>query len=238
MTEGITLSEFAGRFTSQGGFRGEFNAMAGPKAPIAGQIAPRDGGSAVLITAPNAGTVLAGTGLLKTVKGGAMSLSLMPVPGATGTYDGKLDIREVRLQNAPVIGSLLDAISIVGLLDQLNGVGIYFSNVDADFRLTPQQLVLRSSSAVGPSMGISLDGYFNLASQVLDMQGVVSPIYILNGIGSLFSRRGEGLIGFNFTVEGQTSAPRVAVNPLSVFTPGMFRDIFRRAPPDPGQPSQ
>jgi hypothetical protein len=67
------------------------------------------------------------------------------------------------------------------------------------------------------------------------MQGVLSPIYILNGIGSLFTRRGEGLIGFNFNLTGPASNPTVAVNPLSVFTPGMFREIFRRPPPQPSQ---
>lgn len=64
------------------------------------------------------------------------------------------------------------------------------------------------------------------------MQGVFSPIYILNGIGRLFSiRNGEGLIGFNFGVKGTADAPKVQMNPLSVFTPGMFREIFRRPAP-------
>ncbi len=235
VTQGITMSDVQGQFTTQGGFQGEFTAMMGPKAPLSGRIAPQAGGSAVLISAPNAGKVLEGTGLLKSVNGGAMTLRLNPVAGARGTYDGVLDVSEVRLKNAPAIASILDAISIVGLIDELNGAGLYFTEVDANFRLTPQQLILRSSSATGPSMGISLDGYYNLASRVLDMQGVVSPIYLINGIGSLFTRKGEGLIGFNFNIRGDTNAPRVAVNPLSVFTPGMFREIFRRAPPQPSQ---
>jgi hypothetical protein len=36
---------------------------------------------------------------------------------------------------------------------------------------------------------------------------------------------------------GTADAPEVSINPLSVLTPGMFRDIFRTAPPnlkDPG----
>ena len=93
----------------------------------------------------------------------------------------------------------------------------------------------RRSSAVGPSMGISLDGYFNLRDKTMDMQGVLSPVYILNGIGRLFSRKGEGLIGFNFNLAGPVADPGVSVNPLSVFTPGMFRDIFRRPPPTVSQ---
>ena len=67
------------------------------------------------------------------------------------------------------------------------------------------------------------------------MQGVLSPIYMLNGIGSIFTRKGEGLVGFNFTLKGPAEAPRVGVNPLSLLTPGMFREIFRRPPPQLSQ---
>jgi len=49
------------------------------------------------------------------------------------------------------------------------------------------------------------------------------------------TRKGEGLIGFNFTVRGDSAAPQVGVNPLSALTPGMFREIFRRPPPQVGQ---
>jgi hypothetical protein len=139
------------------------------------------------------------------------------------------------LRDAPGIASLLDAISIVGLLDQLEGPGILFNEVQARFRLTPDRLILTESSATGPSMGISLDGIYDLTSSSLDFQGVVSPIFFLNGIGSIFTRRGEGLIGFNFGLTGPASDPQVSVNPLSALTPGMFREIFRRPPPSPGE---
>ena len=33
--------------------------------------------------------------------------------------------------------------------------------------------------------------------------------------------------GFNYTLEGTADDPEVAVNPLSILTPGMFRDLFR-----------
>ena len=146
-----------------------------------------------------------------------------------------MTIRGARLQKAPAIGALLDAVSIVGILDQLNGPGIFFSEVDARFRLSPGRVVLTQSSAVGPSMGISMDGFLDTSSGRMDMQGVISPIYILNGIGRLISRKGEGLIGFNFNLRGTMDSPNVSVNPLSVFTPGMFRDIFRRPPPNVSQ---
>ena len=71
----------------------------------------------------------------------------------------------------------------------------------------------------------------DLAERVMDMQGVVSPIYLLNGIASIIGRKGEGLIGFSFNLKGKSDKPRILVNPLSALTPGMFREIFRRPAP-------
>jgi hypothetical protein len=63
------------------------------------------------------------------------------------------------------------------------------------------------------------------------MQGVVSPLYLINGIGALISRRGEGLIGISYRLGGTSAAPLITVNPLSLLTPGFLRDIFRRPAP-------
>lgn len=231
ITDSIAIRNFRGNFETGGGLRGRFDGLLGGRAPIDGTVVPRNGGTAFRVTGEDAGDVLKGAGLLRTVQNGTFQLDMEPVAGQSGTYDGTMRIEGPRLRDAPAIGALLDAVSVVGLIDQLNGPGIFFSEVEANFRLTPSRVILTRSSAIGPSMGISLDGYYDLASGNMDMQGVLSPVYFLNGIGQIFSRKGEGLIGFNFNLKGAVSAPRVAVNPLSVFTPGMFRDIFRRPPP-------
>ncbi|MCT4555706.1 MAG: DUF3971 domain-containing protein [Pelagimonas sp.] len=231
VTDTIWIDGFRGNFDLTGGLRGLFDGRLGGKAKLAGEVLPQNGGTAVRVRGEDAGDVLKASGLLKTVQNGTFQMDLAPVRGQPGSYDGALQIRDARLRNAPAIGALLDAVSIVGLLDQLNGPGIYFAEVSARFRMTPSRIVLSEASAVGPSMGISMDGYYDLARREMDMQGVLSPIYFLNGIGRLIARKGEGLIGFNFNLKGAVDQPRVLVNPLSVFTPGMFRDIFRRPPP-------
>lgn len=230
VTQGIALNRFAGEFTSAGGFAGQFTARINDAAAIQGTVAPRNGRSAVRILSDDAGGVARATGLLAGARGGNLDLTLLPA-GGDGTFDGALAIRSLRLQDAPAVAALLDAISVVGLLQQLDGQGIAFDEVDARFRLTPQQVILTQSSAVGPGLGISLDGIYTLANKQMDFQGVISPLYIINAIGSIFTRRGEGLIGFNFNIGGTADAPSVSVNPLSALTPGMFREIFRRAPP-------
>lgn len=230
VSDKIALRAFRGDFVRGRGLQGDFTASVNGAAPVRGQIVPDARGTALRLASDDAGRVMAAAGLLKNAQGGSMLLELAPT-GETGTYDGTLKATGVRLQNAPALGALLDAMSIVGLMDQLQGQGIYFANVDADFRITPSQVILQRASATGPSMGLSLDGYFQMASGEMDFQGVLSPIYLINGIGSLLTRPGEGLVGFNFNIGGTAEAPKVRVNPFSVLTPGMFREIFRRPPP-------
>ena len=235
VSNSIRLTDFRADLQSGAGLTGNFTASVNGAAPITGEALPQAGATAFRIRSNDAGKVIREAGILKTVAGGDMTLALAPVAGQPGSYDGALDVVNTRLRDAPGIASLLDAISIVGLLDQLEGPGILFSEVEARFRLTPDQLYLTRSSATGPSMGISMDGTYNLGSSTLDLQGVLSPIYFLNGIGSIFTRKGEGLIGFNFNLTGPASQPNVSVNPLSALTPGMFREIFRRPAPVPGE---
>ena len=64
------------------------------------------------------------------------------------------------------------------------------------------------------------------------MQGVISPLNVVNGvIGAIFSPRREGLFGFAYQLTGNAQSPQVTVNPFSILTPGVFREIFRRPPP-------
>ncbi|MFC6584409.1 AsmA-like C-terminal region-containing protein [Sulfitobacter aestuariivivens] len=139
--------------------------------------------------------------------------------------------KAVRIKDAPGIAALLNAISVIGLINELNGDGIYFEDVEGDFRLTSDRITLTKGSAVGASMGLSMDGVYGLQSGNMSMQGVISPVYLLNGIGAILTRPGEGLIGFNYSLTGPAKQPAVSVNPLSALTPGMFRDLFRAPPP-------
>ena len=231
VTECIALTGFRGTFTNDAGLTGQFSAGVNGATAVTGSIAPRDGRTAVRLRSDDAGGVLQAAGFFRTALGGALDLTLLPAAGE-GTFDGTLAVRNLRVRDAPTIAALLDAISVVGLIQQLDGQGLSFDTVDAQFRLTPAQVIVTQASAVGPGLGISVDGIYMLASRQFDLQGVVSPFYLVNSIGSFLTRRGEGLIGISFTVAGSSDAPRVGVNPLSVLTPGMFRDIFRRPPPE------
>jgi len=231
ITDSIALTGFRGEFANANQLDGLFTGRVNGQAPVRGRIVPMNGRSGVRIQADNAGQVIAAAGLLRQARDGVLDMTLRPV-GAAGTFDGQLSISNFRVRDAPAMAALINAVSVVGLLDQMNGAGLHFSEVEARFRLSPQQLVVSEASAVGASVGVSMDGYYDLTRQQMDFQGVFTPVYMFNGIGSLLTRKGEGLIGFTYTLRGTPDAPRVQVNPLSALAPAMFREIFRRPAPE------
>jgi hypothetical protein len=230
ISDGIRLTGFRGDFGSKGGLNGSFVAGVNGAAEIRGMVGPVKGGTAVRITSENAGAVMAAAGIFDKGRGGSLDLSLVP-RGPKGEYNGKATFERLRVQGAPALAELLSAISVVGLLEQMNGSGLAFNNGEVTFVMTPAGVEITQGSAVGASLGISFAGLYLSGSGRIDLQGVISPIYLVNGVGQILTRRGEGLFGFNYRLTGTAEAPNVSVNPLSVLTPGMFREIFRQRPP-------
>lgn len=229
ISDGLSLTGFQGDFTTDGGLRGTFSGNLNGQTPVTGRIEPQVGRSAIYVNAADGGGVFRSAGILNQAHGGAFALTLLPVGEAS--FDGRLRVTGTRVKDAPLIAALLNAVSVVGLLDEMAGQGIQFTEVEARFRLEPDRLVLLESSAVGPSIGLSMDGIYDLDRAVLNMRGVISPVYMINVIGSVLTRKGEGMIGFNYSLKGPASDPSVQVNPLSGLAPGMFREIFRGARP-------
>lgn len=230
ISSGIALTGFQGKFSLAGSLNGDFVASLNGKTPVKGTVAPSANGSAVRLQSKDAGAALAAAGVFSGARGGTLDLQLLPQP-KEGNYDGSVQIRNFRVVDTNVLAEMLNLISVVGLLEQLNGPGLLFAEADGSFVLTPDQVKVQRGSATGASLGVSMDGTYQLGTGSLDLQGVVSPIYMLNGIGAIISKRGEGVLGFNYSLTGTADAPAISVNPLSIFTPGMFRDIFRRPPP-------
>ncbi|MDK3016399.1 AsmA family protein [Pseudodonghicola flavimaris] len=227
ISDGLALTDFRGAFTTTGGLQGNFTGRLNGQTAVSGSLQPKGARSVITVTSEDGGGVFRSAGVLDQAHGGAFSLVLTPVGEAEGYYDGHLKVTGTRVKDAPAIAALLNAVSVVGLLDEMSGQGIQFSEVEARFRLEPDRLVVLESSAVGPSIGLSMDGYYDLKNARLNMRGVISPVYMINAIGSLLTRKGEGMIGFNYTLTGPASDPSVQVNPLSGLAPAMLRDLFR-----------
>jgi Protein of unknown function/AsmA-like C-terminal region len=151
-----------------------------------------------------------------------------------------VNLRNFRVVRLPAMARLLSSAgSLTGLVDMLNGDGIGFSQMDAQMTYAGNRLAFTEGAMRGPSLGLTGSGAYDIARDNLDIDGVVAPSPLLNLsmlgeiplIGDiLVSRRGEGVVGMTYSINGRIGEPRVGVNPLSALTPGILRRIFEPIP--------
>jgi hypothetical protein len=240
LAEGIVLTEFRADLRNEKGVRGSYSARINGGAEIDGTIFQQENGTAAEVNAQNAGDVLRSANLYSKGVGGNLRLFLVPLE-EEGHYQGTFKITKAKVRQDNILAGLLNGISGIGLVQELTGDGIVFENIDGQFTLKPQGVEVRKTSAVGVSIGISMDGNYNSKTKDVNFEGVITPLYALNGtlervFGKLFGRqRGEGLFSFVYKVKGTSDDPKITVNPLSILAPGVFREIFRTEMPDVGK---
>ena len=227
VTKQIILTDLSGDFQGYNGLTGQLQGLVGGEAPITGQINRENGQSSLHIQSQDAGAVLRTAKLLPNSTGGSLDLRLRST-AKMRNFTGRISVNDISVQDTPVILALLNAISVVGLFSELSGQGIVFSDVEARFDLSPTELTLLESRAIGPSIGLTMEGTYALLQKSLEVHGVITPVYLLNQIGGLVSpREGEGLFGFNYRLNGAVDSPQVSVNLLSGLAPGFLRELFR-----------
>ncbi len=237
VTDAISLTGLTGSLSTLGGLNGGFTGSVNGFVPVQLTLAPSRNGTAARVQSSDAGKVLAAAGIFASARGGTLDVTLTPRE-RRGNYTGRVAMRGLRVVDAPVLAELLNAVSVIGILDQLNGEGLSFSDVRGDLIITPGAIEVQNGAAVGASLGVTMDGVYASADKRLAMQGVISPVYLVNGIGSAITRRGEGVFGFNYELRGTADRPVVSVNPLSLLTPGLLRNLFRDPAPKLGDPGE
>ena len=109
-----------------------------------------------------------------------------------------------------------------------------FDQLKAPFSYGDGQFILHNSYVNGPVIGATLRGKIDFRTETMRLGGTYVPLYGLNAaIGEIpilsqifVGRKGEGVFGVTFAIEGPTAKPTVIVNPVSLLTPGVFRQIF------------
>ncbi len=198
-------------------------------------VAPRQGGRDLVIRATDAGSLLAATGLLDSMRGGQLVVSgrFIDAPAAE-RLNGHLEISNFRLVRLPVLARLVAVASITGIPEMLAGEGVAFRNLYADFSRTATEWQIQDSNAAGLALGLNLHGTVDRASGRADLAGTLVPANGINQVLNSIPLLGNiltggpngGFIAFVFSLTGPLDNPSVSVNPLSALTPGILRRIF------------
>jgi hypothetical protein len=120
---------------------------------------------------------------------------------------------------------------------------IAFNQLRAPFSVGGGKFRLKDGYMNGPMLGATMRGTVDFKAETVELGGTYVPLYGLNSaLGSipilgrvLVGRQGEGVVGITFAIRGKLDDPSVLVNPMSVMTPGIFRQIFEftGSVPDP-----
>ena len=235
----IERVRFAGRRSGERWQSAELEA--GPRADGAPQLravvrTEAGGRRSLSVVSPDFGAVAAAFGVSPNVRGGRLEIT-----GATDENReskplvGRIDARDFRVVNAPVLARILGVALLTGIGDALRGDGISFSQLDGQFEYGGGRLTMRNWHAYGSSIGMTATGSIDFDHQTMAIDGVVVPAYAINAvvanipvIGQIFAGGpGGGVFAANYRAEGPMREPRVSVNMLSALAPGFLRNLFR-----------
>ncbi len=193
-------------------------------------ILAADGGLSV--NAGDAGAFMRTMGMPGRIEGGVLKLTGTAASDLSD-IDAKLDVRDFRMVEAPVMMRVLQHASITGPLELLAGSeGLEMTALEAPFTLKDKKLTIREGRVYGGSLGVTFRGGVDIPSQVVDMSGAVVPVYVLNRllsavplVGDVLTG-GEGVFAVSYSVSGRYTNPKVEVHPLSVLAPGGLRRLL------------
>ena len=186
-------------------------------------------------TAADLGALLHDTDLASEITGGRLTLDgTFDDRSSSSPFSGTMDLRNFQVHGAPVLGKVLQGMTLYGLVDVLSGPGLVFDRFDAPFRLDGSVLDVGDARAYSSSLGVTATGALDFGRKQVALTGTIVPAYFFNSLpgrvpllGRLFSpEKGGGVFAATFGLHGSLLDPNVSINPLSALTPGFTRRLF------------
>jgi hypothetical protein len=229
----VTLKKRNGRLVALDA-KGELNG----KTPAAVKLEQSDGARWIKAESRDAGAAFRLVGFYPSVEGGEASLEVNLDAGGPGTKSGTLWARDFTVVSDSVVSDVLTDPNSTAVLGQrkqeTSRPRIAFSQLRVPFSVGGGKFRLKDAYMNGAQLGATMRGTVDFKSQTVDLGGTYVPLYGLNSafraipiIGPVLGgRQGEGLVGITFAIKGKLDEPTVLVNPMSVMTPGIFRQLF------------
>ena len=203
--------------------------------PLHFSLEPQEDARLITVRSHDAGTVARTFDIYDNAVGGDLLMEAVLHDDRPGTpVTGTVRIDDFRVINAPTLARLLSIATLTGMVDALQGEGIAFSRLELPFSVEGNVLTVQDARASGFAVGVNAEGTVDLETDEVDMSGTIVPAYSLNTLvdkipvlGELLTGgKGEGLFAASYRVDGTTEEPDIAVNPLTVLTPGFLRGLF------------
>lgn len=195
-------------------------AKPGPASRLTGRLQLRsDGRRVMVLEADDSGTLLRFLDLYPHVRHGKMLFALDVAPPNQAARQGFLRLRDFALAGETALQPLVDPTPGVSA-DQLA-----MTRLSLSFEQLPDALLIRDGIAAGPSVGATVEGKLDFASNRLSLRGVLVPLYEGPWMYPPPLEKREGLFALSYEITGPPQAPvwRISSGPLA---PGLLRKLF------------
>ncbi|MCL2473337.1 MAG: DUF3971 domain-containing protein [Alphaproteobacteria bacterium] len=191
------------------------------------------GARELLISTNDFGAALKGLGFTKTISGGRLLLSGKSTALNPHDIKGSIKIEDFTVNNMPLLGVLLNAISPFGFAGLFTN-SAQFSSLIGDFNWNGDTIELSRVRASTAAFSINTEGTVLLNDNTVNLRGNVVPFSVMNSlinrlpiVGNLLTGgRHGGILAVSYNITGDLSDPQVSVNPMSVLAPGIIRSIL------------
>lgn len=203
------------------------------------------------LEAQDAGATLKAFDIYGDIVGGRLVIYGEPIKGVFDrNLIGRAEMTNFKVVRAPALAKLLGAMSLPGVTQVMGNEGLSFTKLESRFdwlyRPKGSLLVLKDGGTSGNSLGLTFDGTFDNAAQMIDVEGTIIPLSGINKIigsiplvGDIITGGTGSLIAATYSMKGQGADVKTFVNPLSVLTPGILRRIlFEGSAPGAGEKPQ
>ena len=150
-------------------------------------------------------------------------------------FDSKLFIKDFAIKKKSKLAGFIKVIRIFDIKKQLAGDTEDFEYLEMKINKNDNFFNLIEGKAYGGLMALTIDGKINKNDDSLDIKGLVAPTHAVDSwigkipiVGDIITGiDGGGVIAANYTVKGTIKKPKYFVNPLSILTPGIFKDFWK-----------
>jgi hypothetical protein len=191
----------------------------------------------------DAGEIFKVVGFYPNARGGAMNLEVNLDGEGAAERTGTLWARDFVVLGDPIISEMVQngENRQGGTRGAVVREQFEFEILRAPFSVGHGQFVMHDAVINGPLVSASMRGKVDFRAKSLDVGGTYVPMSGLMRapaeipvVGPLLTGpRGEGIFGMTFAIQGSMARPELVMNPLSIITPGILRELFQMTPDDP-----
>ncbi len=176
------------------------------------------------------GDLLERLGISDRIQGGRLVITAEQSP--LGVFTGTANMQHFNLKTP---GFLVQAFTILGIVNGIFDQDLSFDRVEVPFTLTPVPnltLTIQNGVMSGTTLGLTFAG--DVGWHQVALTGAVIPAYAINSlpgkiplVGALFrDGQGGGLVGVKYETTGTPWAPQVTFKTLGSMAPGILGRLF------------